>query len=70
MLSRWDMQADPPDILVTNSSMLGTMLAREVEAPIFEQTKEWLERDPDAYFYLVLDELHLIGAPRGRKRPA
>lgn len=65
MLSRWDMQADPPDILVTNSSMLGTMLAREVEAPIFERTREWLKRDPDAYFYLVLDELHLIRGSAG-----
>ncbi|SFL45835.1 DEAD/DEAH box helicase [Methylobacterium pseudosasicola] len=65
MLSRWDMQADPPDILVTNSSMLGTMLAREVEARIFDRTREWLETDPDAYFYLVLDELHLIRGSAG-----
>ncbi|MFC6790735.1 DEAD/DEAH box helicase [Methylobacterium komagatae] len=65
MLSRWDMQADPPDILVTNSSMLGTMLAREVEARIFDQTRHWLERDPDAYFYLVLDELHLMRGSAG-----
>ncbi len=65
MLSRWDMQADPPDILVTNSSMLGTMLAREVEARIFDQTREWLEKDESAYFYLVLDELHLIRGSAG-----
>lgn len=65
MLSRWDMQSHPPDILVTNASMLGTMLAREVEAPIFAKTREWLERDPDAYFYLVLDELHLIRGSAG-----
>ena len=36
--SRWDMQQSPPDILVTNVSMLGTMLSREVEASIFERT--------------------------------
>ena len=65
MLSRWDMQKHAPDILVTNSSMLGTMLAREVEAPIFDQTRDWLARDPDAYFYLVLDELHLIRGSAG-----
>lgn len=65
MLSRWDMQGHPPDILVTNASMLGTMLAREVEAPIFAKTREWLERDPDAYFYLILDELHLIRGSAG-----
>lgn len=59
MVSRWDMQAHPPDILVTNVSMLSAMLVREVDAPIFEKTRQWLEEDDDAYFFLVLDELHL-----------
>lgn len=59
LLSRWDMQAHPPDILITNVSMLGAMLNREVDAPIFDQTREWLTSREDAYFYLVLDELHL-----------
>lgn len=58
LVSRWDIQATPPDLLVTNVSMLGAMLHREVEAPIFEQTRAWLEKE-DSYFYLVLDELHL-----------
>jgi ATP-dependent helicase YprA (DUF1998 family) len=58
MTNRWDMQLDPPDILITNVSMLSAMLNREVEEPIFEQTRKWLEQD-DAYFFLVLDELHL-----------
>ena len=57
-VSRWDMQAHPPDILITNVSMLSAMLNREVEAPIFAKTREWLKGD-DAYFYIVLDELHL-----------
>lgn len=59
MVSRWDMQRHPPDILITNTSMLSTMLVREVEEPIFEQTRRWIDSDPDAYFYLVMDELHL-----------
>jgi len=59
LVSRWDMQATPPDLLVTNTSMLNAMLVREVEAPIFDKTREWIESDPEAYFYLVLDELHL-----------
>ena len=58
LTNRWDMQADPPDILITNVSMLSAMLNREVEASVFDQTKKWLEQD-DAYFFLVLDELHL-----------
>ena len=63
--SRWDMQQSPPDILVTNVSMLGTMLSREVEAPIFESTRQWLGGNVDAYFYLVLDELHLVRGSAG-----
>jgi hypothetical protein len=65
MVSRWDMQAAPPDILVTNASMLGAMLSREVEDPIFDKTRDWLADDPDAYFYLVFDELHLIRGSAG-----
>ncbi|MBA2660462.1 MAG: DEAD/DEAH box helicase [Nitrosospira sp.] len=59
MPSRWDMQAAPPDILVTNVSMLNAMLTRRVEESIFESTRLWLRDNPDSYFFLVLDELHL-----------
>ncbi|MYM70358.1 DEAD/DEAH box helicase [Pseudoduganella sp. FT55W] len=65
MLSRWDMQATPPDLLITNASMLGAMLSREVEDPIFEQTRKWLTSNDDAYFYLVFDELHLVRGSAG-----
>lgn len=65
LISRWDMQATPPDLLITNTAMLGVMLGREEEAPIFEQTRHWLEEDDDAYFFLVLDELHLIRGSSG-----
>lgn len=59
VVSRWDMQRHPPDILITNTSMLSTMLVREIDEPIFEQTRTWIQEDSEAYFYLVLDELHL-----------
>ncbi|MGN6209404.1 DEAD/DEAH box helicase [Asticcacaulis sp.] len=65
LVSRWDMQASPPDILVTNQSILNAMLVREVDDPILRQTKDWLESDPEARFYLVLDELHLIRGSAG-----
>ncbi len=65
LVSRWDMQETPPDILVTNTSMLSIMLSREVDQGIFEKTKQWIISDPDAYFYLVLDELHLIRGSAG-----
>ncbi|MEM9655471.1 MAG: hypothetical protein AAGA65_25495 [Actinomycetota bacterium] len=59
LVSRWDIQSAPPDILITNISMLGAMLNREVDAPVFDITRKWIESSDDAYFYLVLDELHL-----------
>jgi transcription initiation factor TFIIIB Brf1 subunit/transcription initiation factor TFIIB len=65
MLSRWDMQATPPDLLITNASMLGAMLSREVEDAIFDQTRNWLMSSDDAYFYLVIDELHLVRGSAG-----
>ena len=58
MWSRWDMQEAPPDILITNYSMLNIMLMRNIEAPIFELTRRWLEADPEHVFHLVVDELH------------
>jgi Lhr-like helicase len=58
MWSRWDMQDQPPDILITNYSMLNIMLMRSAEAPIFDATRAWLERDSRNVFHLVVDELH------------
>ena len=57
MWSRWDMQDYPPDIFITNYSMLSIMLTRDLEQPIFEKTKEWLQKE-DSVFHLVVDELH------------
>jgi len=65
LVSRWDIQASPPDILVTNFSMLSIMLMRAIEAQIFDQTREWLKTDPDAVFHLVVDELHLYRGTAG-----
>ena len=58
MRSRWDMQDHPPDILITNFSMLSVMLMRDADAGIFEKTRRWLEKE-GSVFHLVVDELHL-----------
>jgi DEAD/DEAH box helicase domain-containing protein len=59
MWSRWDMQDDPPDILITNYSMLNIMLMRRLESNVFEATRRWLEQDrANNLFHLVVDELH------------
>ncbi|MGI8872845.1 MAG: DEAD/DEAH box helicase [Egibacteraceae bacterium] len=56
-LCRQDMCAFPPDILVTNYSMLNVMMLREDERAIFDKTRDFLA-DPDNRFYLIVDELH------------
>ncbi|HEX6480351.1 MAG TPA: DEAD/DEAH box helicase [Ktedonobacteraceae bacterium] len=60
MWSRWDMQETPPDILITNYSMLNIMLMRSVESAIFEKTRAWLAEPnhPERVFHLIIDELH------------
>jgi len=58
MLSRWDMVADPPDVLVTNYAMLNALLMRDFERSFFESTRTWLKEDPRNEFTLVVDELH------------
>ena len=58
MWSRWDMQGAPPDILITNYSMLNIMLMRDAEASIFDLTAEWLRSSGEHVFHLVVDELH------------
>ena len=65
MWSRWDMQDDPPDILITNYVMLNIMLMRAVENDIFDQTRAWLEGDPQRVFHLVVDELHAYRGTAG-----
>jgi DEAD/DEAH box helicase domain-containing protein len=55
---RWTMQKTPPDILITNYSMLNIMLMRKHEASIFEKTRDWLKADKSHIFHLVIDELH------------
>lgn len=71
---RWSMQASPPDILVTNYSMLNIMLMRAIEVGIFGQTKDWLAGDPwrhgraerpERVFHLVVDELHSYRGTQG-----
>lgn len=65
MLTRWDMVPNPPDILVTNTTMLNVMLMRDVEEPIFRSTAAWLAADPSRAFTLVVDELHTYRGTQG-----
>ncbi|MDA7681782.1 DEAD/DEAH box helicase [Verrucomicrobiales bacterium] len=74
MLHRWEMQRCPPDILITNFSMLSIMLMRQADGDIdddqgdtdiFDKTRKWLESDSSRVFHLVIDELHLYRGTSG-----
>jgi DEAD/DEAH box helicase domain-containing protein len=63
--TRWEMVLDPPDVLVTNYSMLNIMLMRDLEERLFDATRQWLSADPAHVFTLVVDELHLYRGTQG-----
>ena len=65
LLLRWDMVATPPDILVTNYSMLNAILMRSQEEELFASTRAWLALDSSHVFTLVVDELHLYRGTAG-----
>jgi Lhr-like helicase len=75
MFHRWEMQASPPDMLITNVSMLSIMLMRHGDAKmqddradsdIFAATRKWLVEDTENHvFQLVIDELHLYRGAAG-----
>jgi DEAD/DEAH box helicase domain-containing protein len=77
LVSRWDMQETPPDIFITNFSMLSIMLMRDFEDTIFSTTRAWLnckdiseednidEIKKERIFHLVVDELHLYRGTAG-----
>ena len=58
MFTRWDMIETPPQLLITNVSMLNIMLMREAERSIFEKTRRWLESNTHNCFTIVVDEVH------------
>lgn len=65
LLTRWDMIVTPPDILVTNYSMLNVVLMREREQPMLERTAQWLAAHPAHTLTLVVDELHTYRGTQG-----
>lgn len=65
MRSRFDMQVAPPDIIITNYSMLSIMLMRDIDKGIFNETRQWLEENENNIFHLIIDELHLYRGTQG-----
>ena len=65
LVTRHEVQVAPPDLLVTNYSMLEYMLMRPIERPIFDKTRDWLAQNPREKFLIVLDEAHLYRGAAG-----
>lgn len=57
LVYREDMQASPPDILITNFTMLEYMLLREDDRQLFG--------NPDLFSFVVLDEIHTYSGTQG-----
>lgn len=65
LLTRHEVLNWPPDVLITNYSMLEYMLMRPLERPIFDATKQWLQDNPNEKFFLIIDEAHLYRGAAG-----
>ncbi len=65
LLTRHEVHAAAPDVLVTNYSMLEYMLMRPLERPVFDQTRAWLGANPDERLLLIVDEAHLYRGAAG-----
>jgi len=65
LFTRHEVLADPPDVLVTNYSMLEYMLMRPLERPVFDATRAWLAANPEERLLLVVDEAHLYRGAAG-----
>jgi ATP-dependent helicase YprA (DUF1998 family) len=65
LITRHEVQACAPDLVVTNYSMLEYMLMRPIERSIFDSTRDWLNSNPSEKFLLVLDEAHLYRGAAG-----
>ena len=64
-ITRFEIQAYTPDILITNYSMLEYMLMRQMEAGIWDNTKEWLKKSEKNRLLIVLDEAHMYRGSSG-----
>lgn len=65
LMTRHEMQDHAPDLLVTNYSMLEYMMLRPLEAPIFQQTADWLASDEENQLTIILDEAHMYRGSGG-----
>jgi ATP-dependent helicase YprA (DUF1998 family) len=65
LLTRHEVLDCPPDLLVTNYSMLEYVLMRPLERSLFDATRDWLAANPSETFLVVVDEAHLYRGAAG-----
>lgn len=65
LVTRFEMQSNCPDILISNYSMLEYMLMRTIEEPIWQNTKTWLNLSKENKLLIVLDEAHMYKGASG-----
>lgn len=65
LITRHEVQESPPDLLITNYSMLEYMMMRPIERPVFDRTRAWLAACPNEKIMVVLDEAHLYRGAQG-----
>lgn len=64
-ITRFEIQKNTPDILITNYSMLEYMLMRQMESGIWDDTREWLNKSEENRLLIVLDEAHMYRGSSG-----
>lgn len=65
LITRFEIQKQTPDILITNYSMLEYMLMRKIESSIWDNTADWLKEDENNKLLIVLDEAHMYRGSSG-----
>jgi len=65
LVTRFEMQGNCPDILITNYSMMEYMLLRPREAEIWASTRKWLEQNPAEKLTFIIDEAHMYRGSSG-----
>lgn len=65
LITRFEMQQFCPDILITNYSMLEYMLLRPREQKIWDDTRKWLQADPNNKLLFIIDEAHMYRGSAG-----
>jgi len=65
LYTRFEIQKNCPDILISNYSMLQYMLVRPIEDSVWSSTREWLEKGDNNKLLFIIDEAHMYRGAAG-----